>query len=65
VSAPDGARWLGGLIADCAIPRLATYGITRAEAPMLVERARQASSMKANPVELTPAELTAILLAAL
>jgi alcohol dehydrogenase class IV len=64
-SAPDGTRWLADLIAACGIPRLSTYGIADADAPGLVDRARLASSMKANAVELTPAELTDILLGAL
>lgn len=43
------------------IPKLRTYGITPEHWPALVEKARQASSMKGNPIVLTDAELTWIL----
>ena len=61
----DGVRWVRGLVAELAIPPLRTYGVTAESIPALVGKAAQASSMKANPLPLTPDELTAILLAAL
>ena len=43
------------------IPTLRTLGLTQADIPAAVERAAAASSMKANPLPLTTAELTDIL----
>jgi alcohol dehydrogenase class IV len=57
----DGVEWLQGLRADLAIPGLAHYGFRLADAPTLIAKAQAASSMKANPLQLTDAELYAIL----
>jgi alcohol dehydrogenase class IV len=43
------------------IKSLAAYGIEEKDFPDIVAKARQASSMKGNPVELTGEELLAIL----
>jgi alcohol dehydrogenase class IV len=43
------------------IPPLRTYGVTEADIPDLVEKAAQASSMKGNPIVLTPEELRQII----
>ena len=48
-------------MADLGIPGLAAYGLTARHIPGLVDKAGKASSMKANPISLTPDELTAIL----
>ncbi len=53
------------LVARLLIPGLATHGIGPADFPDLVEQARQSSSMKGNPIELTPAELHSVLVRAL
>jgi len=42
------------------VPGLGAYGLTREQLPTLVEKARAASSMKANPLVLTDAELADI-----
>ncbi len=47
------------------IPRLSAFGVSSDAVPELVAQAQQASSMKANPLKLTPDELTAMLMAAL
>jgi alcohol dehydrogenase class IV len=60
-SAEDGAAWVMALLHDLQIPPLARYGIGPGDFPELVAKAAQASSMKANPVVLTPEELTSIL----
>lgn len=60
-----GVRWLDALVESLAVPRLSAYGITRADFPAILPKARAASSMKGNPVALTDAELLAILDAAL
>ncbi|MEO5958525.1 MAG: iron-containing alcohol dehydrogenase, partial [Opitutaceae bacterium] len=64
-TADDLVPWLRRLVADLRIPSLSTYGLTRTEFPSLVTAATKASSMKANPIVLTPDELAAILAAAL
>ena len=61
----DALEWLDDLRHALAIPGLGTYGITEADVPGLVAGAKRASSMRANPIELTDAELTDILRRAL
>ncbi len=60
-AAEDGVAWVAALSADLGVPPLTAYGITRADAPTLVEKTAVASSTKANPIVLTQAELTEIL----
>jgi alcohol dehydrogenase class IV len=57
----DGAEWVRGLTLRLAIPPLASYGIRRQDAPELAAKAGRANSMKANPITLTTAELTAVI----
>jgi alcohol dehydrogenase class IV len=64
-TAADGVAWVEALGIALGIPALASYGITEPELPDVLSRAMQASSMKANPIALTAAELTDILRAAL
>ena len=61
----DGVRWVRELGAALAIPPLRTYGVIAGDVPLLVEKATQASSMKANPIVLTNQELTEVLTATL
>jgi alcohol dehydrogenase class IV len=64
-SAESAVAWLRRLVADLGIPGLGTYGVDDATIAELVDKAAQASSMKANPVELTRSELAAIVRQAL
>ena len=57
----DGVNWLERLVKDLQVPSLSTYGIKSEDFSMIVDKAQKASSMKANPVELTRDELTQIL----
>jgi alcohol dehydrogenase class IV len=57
----DAAQWVESLAGQLAIPSLAAYGVGTRDIPALVEKAARASSMKANPVVLTPARLTQVL----
>jgi alcohol dehydrogenase class IV len=59
--ADDGVKWVRALVADLKVPRLGSFGIQREHLPDLVVKAVNASSMKANPIVLTPEELTEIL----
>ena len=55
----DGAEWVTRLTIQLAIPSLACYGIRAGDVPELAGKACRANSMKANPIALTEAELTA------
>ena len=57
----DGVRWVAALCRQLEIPPLRAYGATDGDIPDLVDKARHASSMKANPIPLTPGELRQIL----
>jgi alcohol dehydrogenase class IV len=59
--ADDGLKWVRALVLDLKIPRLGSFGIRREHFPDLVAKAANASSMKTNPIALTPAEMTEIL----
>jgi alcohol dehydrogenase class IV len=59
--ADDGVEWVRALVSDLQIPGLGRYGVKQKNAAELAAKAAQASSMKANPIVLTPAELGAVL----
>ena len=60
-SADDGVAWVRSLCADLQISPLRTYGITPTDAAALCDKASQSSSMKGNPLPLTPEELSEVL----
>ena len=60
-SAEDGAEWVGRLCERLSVRALRAYGIGERDITGLVEKAARASSMKANPIVLTPGELAAVL----
>jgi alcohol dehydrogenase class IV len=64
-SAGDGVRWIGDLVRELHIPGLRAHGMVEADQHEVVEKARQASSMKANPLPLTEIELAEIFVRAL
>lgn len=57
----DGIRWLQEVNRALRIPRLSSLGIDRGDFKEIVRLSKEASSMKANPIELTELELTKIL----
>lgn len=59
--AEDGMAWVRELVAELAIPPLSRFGMTAVDIPIVIARAKQASSMKGNPVVLPDDELAAIL----
>jgi alcohol dehydrogenase class IV len=63
--AEGGVAWVRQICRKLAIPPLGSYGIRGENVPILVEKAAKASSMKANPIALTPDELREILTRAL
>jgi alcohol dehydrogenase class IV len=64
-SADAGVNWVRELIHELRIPQLGTYGVKSEHIDKLVGMATQASSMKANPITLTPDELAETLQQAL
>ncbi len=57
----DGALWVADLVDTLGIPPLSRYGLTEADFPALIDASARASSMQANPVELTRDDMAAIL----
>jgi len=64
-TAEDGVRWTQEVSRRLEIPSLRAYGVSDADIPVLVEKAELASSMKGNPIRLTPDELREIVTAAI
>jgi alcohol dehydrogenase class IV len=60
-SAEEGVEWVRELCADLAIASLGRHGVQPEHFADLSEKASKASSMKGNPIPLTPAELSEIL----
>jgi alcohol dehydrogenase class IV len=56
-TADAGMEWVQKLVADLPIPKLGAYGIAEEHVADIVAKAAKASSMKANPIVLTPEEL--------
>lgn len=65
VRAGAGLEWVRQLAADLKSPTLGTFGIQPVHVAKIVEKATQASSMKANPIALDPEEPGEILKAAI
>lgn len=59
--ADDGIAWVDALVEKLRVPRLAAFGIAPADLAEIVAKARQASSMKANPISLAGDELMRVL----
>ncbi|MBE2220346.1 MAG: iron-containing alcohol dehydrogenase [Anaerolineae bacterium] len=60
-TAQDGVYWIQSLCADLHIPGLSTYGLATNDIPTVVNKSKNASSMKGNPIPLSETELTHIL----
>jgi len=56
---------LAAFVAQFTLPPLSAYGIGETDVPAIVAQAKQASSMKANPVALSDDDLTSVLSRAL
>ena len=65
VGAEEGVRFIESLVTELRIPKLGTFGLIKDLSSDIVVQAQHASSMKANPVVLTPVELAGALSAAL
>ena len=55
--AEDAAAWLSELVEELEVQRLSAYGVREADLPRVTAAAREASSMKGNPIALTDGEL--------
>jgi alcohol dehydrogenase class IV len=62
--AEAGIEWVEAQMKSLTVPRLARWGVTPEQFDSIAEKAAKASSMKANPLPLTPEELKKILAAA-
>ena len=62
--AADGIDWVRSMNSRLSIAGLSEFGIAEKDLPAIVSQAQKASSMKGNPVTLTPEELTGILISA-
>jgi alcohol dehydrogenase class IV len=56
----DACRWVASLTATLGIARLSSFGMQENDIPLLVEKAKAASSMRGNPIVLSDEELTTI-----
>jgi alcohol dehydrogenase class IV len=63
--AAGAVTWLETLARDLEVRGLGSFGMTSADVPALVDKAKRASSMKGNPIVLTDDELGEIALRAL
>lgn len=61
----DGLQWINDLSMQMFVPGLEDFGIAEADFPAIVAKAKNASSMKGNPVDLADNELVGILSGAL
>jgi alcohol dehydrogenase class IV len=59
------SAWAADLAKELEIPGLGQYGVTKESIPGIVEKSKNASSMKGNPIALTDDELTEIMTRAL
>jgi len=59
--ATEGMDWIRELSADLRVPPLSQYGLKEGDFPVVVKKAKKASSMRGNAIELTEEELTDVL----
>ncbi len=64
-TASDGVAWVQELCDALQVPALASYDITPKHFALIIEKAAVASSMRGNPIKLTPDEMQGILSRAL
>jgi alcohol dehydrogenase class IV len=57
----EGVEWIASLCKNMKIPRLSELGIKKAHFPTIIEKSKNSSSMKGNPIQLTEQEMVKIL----
>jgi alcohol dehydrogenase class IV len=63
--AEDAVVWAEDIVKELEIPSLSAFGLSEMDFSELVQKAKNASSMKGNPVQLNDRELTRILMKSL
>ena len=56
-NAKDGVKWIQELCSNLNIPPLSRFGLEESHFVSVIEKAKQASSIKGNPIDLTDEEL--------
>ena len=56
-TARDGVEHIVELVKHCDVPGLGSFGLKESDFPSVIEKSKQSSSMKGNPVALTDEEL--------
>jgi hypothetical protein len=64
-SVQDGVEWMKSLVKSCGVPGLGSMGLKESDFDSVVQKSKESSSMKGNPVALTDEELKGMLRAAL
>ena len=64
-SVQDGVEWTKSLVKSCGVPGLGSMGLKESDFDSVVQKSKESSSMKGNPVALTDEELKEMLRAAL
>ena len=59
--AEDSVIWIQSICKELGIPRLSVFGFKPSQIQELAEKAKRASSMKGNPVELSVEEISQII----
>ena len=49
LSLDDGVMWIEDLCSDLSVPRLSKFGLKEEHIPLVVEKAKNSSSMKGKP----------------
>ena len=57
----EGVEWIASLRDNMEIPRLSELGIKKAHFPAIIEKSKNSSSMKGNPIQLTEQEMVKVL----
>jgi len=57
----EGVEWVASLCKNMKIPRLSELGIKKAHFSIIIEKSKNSSSMKGNPIQLTEQEMVKIL----
>jgi alcohol dehydrogenase class IV len=57
----EGVEWIASLCENMEIPRLSELGIKRAHFPAIIEKSKNSSSMRGNPIQLTEQEMAKVL----
>ena len=57
----EGVEWIASLRENLEIPRLSELGIKKPQFPAIIEKSKNSSSMKGNPIQLTEKEMVKIL----